>query len=91
MRNTQGINAKAARELELWSQHEHVHVRELELDVTDDVSVTQSVTHMIEQAGRIDVVVNNAGVACSGVIEAFTIAQATALFWCECFWAAAPK
>ncbi|MDY0095094.1 MAG: SDR family oxidoreductase, partial [Candidatus Vecturithrix sp.] len=85
MRNTQGKNAKAARELELWAQQEHVHVRVLELDVTDDVSVTQSVTHMIEQAGRIDVVVNNAGVACSGVIEAFTIAQATALFGVNVF------
>jgi len=80
IRNMRGKNANAARELDLWAQQENVNVRVLELDVTDDDSVIHAVTHMIEHAGRIDVVVNNAGVACSGVIEAFTIAQAQALF-----------
>lgn len=80
MRNLFGKNAEAARELDLWAQQENMNVRVLELDVTDDASVIQAVTQVIEQAGRIDVVVNNAGVACSGVIEAFTIAQAKALF-----------
>lgn len=80
MRKTQGKNANAARELDLWAQQDNVNVRVLDLDVTDDASVTQAVTQVLEQAGRIDVVVNNVGVACSGVIEAFTIAQAKALF-----------
>lgn len=80
MRSLFGKNAGAARELDLWAQQEHADVRVLELDVTDDASVIQTVTQVIEIAGRIDVVVNNAGVACSGVIEAFTVAQAQALF-----------
>ncbi|GAK58975.1 short chain oxidoreductase [Candidatus Vecturithrix granuli] len=80
MRNTRGKNADAARELDLWAQQENMDIRVLDLDVTDDDLVIQAVTQVIEQAGRIDVVVNNVGVACSGVIEAFTIAQAKAVF-----------
>ncbi len=52
----------------------------VELDVTDTQSVEQAVATVVSKAGRIDVLINNAGVASAGVSEAFTDAQATALF-----------
>ncbi len=52
----------------------------VELDVTDSQSVDRAVAAVIAKAGRIDVLVNNAGVASAGVSEAFTPEQVTALF-----------
>ena len=52
----------------------------VELDVTDSRSVDRAVAEVIAKAGRIDVLINNAGVAAAGVSEAFTPEQATALF-----------
>ena len=50
------------------------------LDVTDARSVDQAVAAVVAKSGRIDVLVNNAGVASAGVSEAFTAEQAAALF-----------
>lgn len=52
----------------------------VELDVTDAQSVDQAIAAVVAKAGRIDVLINNAGVASAGVSEAFTDEQATALF-----------
>ena len=52
----------------------------IELDVTNTKSVERAVTTVISKAGRIDVLINNAGVASAGVSEAFTDKQASALF-----------
>ncbi len=52
----------------------------VELDVTDSQSVDRAVAAVIAKAGRIDVLINNAGVAAAGVSEAITPEQATALF-----------
>ncbi len=52
----------------------------LELDVTCSASVDQAVADMLKGAGRIDVLVNNAGVASAGVTEAFTAEQVQSLF-----------
>ncbi len=52
----------------------------VELNVTDSKSVDRAVAAVIEKAGRIDVLVNNAGVLTTGVSEAFTAEQASALF-----------
>ncbi|MEP3279935.1 MAG: SDR family oxidoreductase [Stappiaceae bacterium] len=52
----------------------------VDLDVTDTRSVDQAVAMVVSKAGRIDVLINNAGVACAGISEAFTDAQLTALF-----------
>lgn len=50
------------------------------LDVTNTESVEQAVAAVVAQAGRIDVLVNNAGVATAGVSEAVTTEQASAMF-----------
>jgi NAD(P)-dependent dehydrogenase (short-subunit alcohol dehydrogenase family) len=50
----------------------------LELDVTDDASARSAVGEVLERHGRIDVLVNNAGVGLSGAIEDFPEDQARA-------------
>jgi NAD(P)-dependent dehydrogenase (short-subunit alcohol dehydrogenase family) len=55
-----------------------VHV--VELDVTNDASVERGVTSALAQAGRLDILINNAGIASAGVSEAFTADQVRALF-----------
>src|SRR3954453_20839145 len=52
----------------------------LPLDVTDDESVASVVRAVLDRSGRIDVLVNNAGVGVSGAAEERSIEQARALF-----------
>src|SRR6476660_1719975 len=52
----------------------------LPLDVTDDGSVAGAVREVLERSGRIDVLVNNAGVGIAGAAEESSIEQARALF-----------
>jgi NAD(P)-dependent dehydrogenase (short-subunit alcohol dehydrogenase family) len=48
-------------------------VQVVELDVTDDGSVGDAVAQVLDTAGRVDVLVNNAGVAGNGVTEECSI------------------
>jgi NAD(P)-dependent dehydrogenase (short-subunit alcohol dehydrogenase family) len=52
----------------------------LDLDVASDASVTTAVQQVIELFGRIDVLVNNAGVGSMGAAEETSIAQAQGVF-----------
>lgn len=49
-------------------------------DVTDDASVRNAVDEVISRAGRIDLLVNNAGTGLLGGAEESSVAQAKALF-----------
>lgn len=49
-------------------------------DVTDDTSVEQLVAQVLAQTGRIDLLVNNAGVGLFGGAEESSVAQAKSLF-----------
>jgi short-subunit dehydrogenase len=49
-------------------------------DVTDDTSVQKMVAEVLRQAGRIDLLVNNAGIGLLGGAEESSAAQARALF-----------
>lgn len=80
MRSVHGKNAKAARQLQDWAKGEGLSLEVVELDVTDQASVDKAVTRILEAAGHLDVVVNNAGVANVGILEGFTIEQTQALF-----------
>jgi len=50
------------------------------LDVRDDASVKACVDNVLSRAGRIDVLINNAGVNLVGAVEETSISQAQALF-----------
>ena len=67
MRNVNGKNANSAAELK--EQGALI----VELDVTDESSVTSGIEDAVNQTGGIDVVVNNAGVGLIGFQENFTI------------------
>jgi NADP-dependent 3-hydroxy acid dehydrogenase YdfG len=74
MRGVQGKNREAAGALQ------QLGVKTVELDVSDDASVEAGVENVLAEAGKIDVLVNNAGIMSAGVTEAFTTEQAKAMF-----------
>ncbi len=75
MRAVAGKNASAAEELRALAQREHLALQIVEIDITDDASVEQAIESLVGITGRLDVVVNNAGIAYSGPVEAFTLEQ----------------
>jgi NAD(P)-dependent dehydrogenase (short-subunit alcohol dehydrogenase family) len=52
----------------------------VELEVSNDASVETAVNEVLARTGRIDVLINNAGIASAGVTEAFTADQAKVIF-----------
>jgi len=75
MRDTQGRNADKAQAL---AAIENVTV--LDVTLTDDESVKQAVETILTKEATIDVLVNNAGYAMSGVAESFTTADVHTTF-----------
>jgi NAD(P)-dependent dehydrogenase (short-subunit alcohol dehydrogenase family) len=67
MRDTKGRNAEKAKAL---VQQSNIEV--LDVDITNGKSVTDALGTIIKKEGRIDVVVNNAGIYATGIGETFT-------------------
>lgn len=80
MRDIAGRNAGAAQALAEWAAAADARLKAVEMDVADTQSVDAAVEKILAEAGHIDIVVNNAGVAAGGPIEAFDIEQMQALF-----------
>jgi NAD(P)-dependent dehydrogenase (short-subunit alcohol dehydrogenase family) len=80
MRNVNGKNAAAAQEINALAQKENLSLQVVEMDVTDDDSVTNAVQTVLDKAGGIDVLVNNAGIMTIGVSEAFSVKQMQNMF-----------
>lgn len=59
----------AARRVERMAEIEAAGGVALEMDVTDDTTMTASIARIIQEQGRIDVLVNNAGYGQMGALE----------------------
>jgi NAD(P)-dependent dehydrogenase (short-subunit alcohol dehydrogenase family) len=75
MRNTQGKNANAAQKILDFAQKGNYSLSVLDLDVQDENSVNNAVATIQQEQGRIDVLINNAGIWGPGALEAFTMEQ----------------
>jgi NAD(P)-dependent dehydrogenase (short-subunit alcohol dehydrogenase family) len=80
MRDTNGRNAAQVQSIAAFSKQNGVDLRTVELDVQSQESVDAAIAEVIAQAGRIDVLIHNAGHMASGPAEAFTAEQFAQLY-----------
>jgi NADP-dependent 3-hydroxy acid dehydrogenase YdfG len=75
MRDADGRHAEVAKSLQT------VGIETIELDVTSDASVDTAFKTILEKTdGKLDVLINNAGIAAGGLSETFTPEQVRAMF-----------
>lgn len=76
-----GVRGVAGRNRAVADALRHKAIELVELDVTSDASVADAISAVLaESGGKLDVVVNNAGIASAGVSESFTPEQVSDLF-----------
>ncbi|MGO7166056.1 SDR family oxidoreductase [Rhizobium leguminosarum] len=80
MRATEGRNAAAVADSAEFVKENNVDLRSVELDVASDASVVSGIARIIADAGRLDVIIHNAGHMSFGPAEAFTPEQFAELF-----------
>jgi NAD(P)-dependent dehydrogenase (short-subunit alcohol dehydrogenase family) len=80
MRETTGRNAAQVQAAADYSKEHGVDLRAVEMDVNSQDSVDAAVKQLIEEHGRIDVLIHNAGHMVTGPSEAFTPEQLDQLF-----------
>jgi NADP-dependent 3-hydroxy acid dehydrogenase YdfG len=80
MRGVTGKNAKSAKNLRDFAAQNSLPIEVMEMDVTDEASVNACVAGVISKAGRLDVLINNAGFAYVDLMEAITIEQSKKIF-----------
>jgi NAD(P)-dependent dehydrogenase (short-subunit alcohol dehydrogenase family) len=72
MRETMGRNAPQVAAVAAWATERTVDLRTVELDVQSDASAEAGIAVILRDAGRLDVIVHNAGHMMFGPAEAFT-------------------
>ncbi|MBY5363326.1 SDR family NAD(P)-dependent oxidoreductase [Rhizobium leguminosarum] len=80
MRATEGRNAAAVADAAEFAKDNNVDLRSVELDVASDASVVSGIARIIADAGRLDVILHNAGHMSFGPAEAFMPEQFAELF-----------
>ena len=80
MRETTGRNASQVEAVEQFAKENHVDLRAIELDVASQESADQAIKTIVENDGRLDVVIHNAGHMVFGAAEAFTPEQLVQVF-----------
>ena len=69
-----------AGQLASIASKENLPIQVLQLDVTDDVSVKKAIKQVLDKAGRIDLVVNNAGYGLTGAFEDLSIDEIRSVY-----------
>jgi len=64
-----GRNSQKRAALEQFAEEHKFSLETLDLDVTSDESASRAIAEIERRAGRVDVLVNNAGIAIAGVME----------------------
>jgi NAD(P)-dependent dehydrogenase (short-subunit alcohol dehydrogenase family) len=80
MRETSGRNAKQVEAVRKFATEKSVDLRTVELDVSSQDSADWAVQQILSEAGRVDVIVHNAGHMVFGPAEAFTPEQLAELY-----------
>jgi NAD(P)-dependent dehydrogenase (short-subunit alcohol dehydrogenase family) len=73
-------NLRKANEINKIVKSENLPLNVIQLDVTDNVSITEAIDAVISQSGRIDVLVNNAGYGLIGSIEDISVEELKAQY-----------
>ena len=80
MRDTSGRNKAQVQDAAKFAADNKADLRTAELDVLSDASVNAGIRKIIDDNGRLDVVVHNAGHMVFGPLEAFTPEQLAELY-----------
>ncbi len=80
MRDTSGRNQQQVMDAAKFSKDNSVDLRTIELDVQSDPSTNSAITQIVQDNGRLDVVIHNAGHMVFGPLEAFTPEQLAELY-----------
>jgi NAD(P)-dependent dehydrogenase (short-subunit alcohol dehydrogenase family) len=80
MRETTGRNAHQVAEVKKYAAEHKVDIRAIELDVSSQESSDAAIRQIIDENGRLDVIVHNAGHMVFGPAEAFTPEQLAELY-----------
>ena len=73
-------NLPKADEITKIAKSENLPLRVIQLDVTDDISIKKAIDTVINESGKVDVLVNNAGYGLIGSIEDMSIEELKAQY-----------
>lgn len=73
-------NLLKADEITKITKSQDLPLRVIQLDVTDDISITKAIDTVINESGKIDVLVNNAGYGLIGPIEDISVEELKAQY-----------